>query len=107
MELLKSMFGLTYCEFQGQHYALESGTIGLGATGEIAIICMEEFQIRAMETSLYPLSQWYWYVDGSEKKCQKDQQNEILKHLNSIIDWFPEAHIVKVWASFSKSWQHG
>ena len=25
MELLKWMFGLTYCEFQGQHYVFESG----------------------------------------------------------------------------------
>ncbi len=84
MELLKWMFGLTYCEFQGQHYVLESGPIGLGATGEIAIIYMEEFQIRVMETSPYPLSQWYWYVDDSEMKCQTDQPDEILKHLNSI-----------------------
>ncbi len=45
---------------------------------------MEEFKIRAMETSPYPLSQWYWYVDDSEMKCQKDQPDEILKHLNSI-----------------------
>ncbi len=51
-------------------YVLESGPIGLGANGEIAIIYMEEFQIRAMETS-----RW---------KCQKDQSDEILKHLNSI-----------------------
>ena len=40
MELLQWMFGLTYCEFRGQHYVLESGPIGLGATGEIAIIYM-------------------------------------------------------------------
>lgn len=45
------MFGLTYCEFEGEHYVLESGPIGLGATGEIAIIYMEEFQIRATKTS--------------------------------------------------------
>ena len=58
MELLKWMFGLTYCEFQGQHYVLESGPIGLGPTGGIAMIYiyMEEFLIRAMETSPYPLS---------------------------------------------------
>ena len=33
-ELLKWMFGLTYCEFGAQHYVLESGPVGLGATGE-------------------------------------------------------------------------
>ena len=52
-KLLKWMFGLTYCEFGGQHYVLQSGPIGLGATGEIAMIYMEEFQIRTMETSPY------------------------------------------------------
>ena len=84
MELLNWMFGLTYCEFEGQHYVLESGPIGLGATGEIAMIYMEEFQIRVMETSPHPLDQWYWYVDDSEMKCKKDQSDEILEHLNNI-----------------------
>ena len=84
MKLLKWMFSLTYCEFQGHHYVLESGPIDLGATGEIAIIYMEEFQIRAMETSPYPPSQWYWYVDDSEMKCEEDQSEKILEHLNSI-----------------------
>jgi hypothetical protein len=48
------MFGLSYCEFDGMHYVLESGPIGLGVTGEVAIIYMEEFQIRAMQTSPIP-----------------------------------------------------
>jgi hypothetical protein len=29
MEILKWMFGLSYCEFDGKHYVLESGPIGL------------------------------------------------------------------------------
>ena len=84
MEILKWMFGLPYCEFDGKHYVLESGPIGLGVTGEVAIIYMEEFQIRAMQTSPYPLDQWYWYVDDNEMKCKEDQSEEILEHLNSI-----------------------
>ena len=35
MEILKWMFGLSYCEFNGKHYVLESGPIGLGVTGEV------------------------------------------------------------------------
>ena len=31
-----------------------------------------------------PLDQWYWYVDDSEMKCEKDQSDEILRHLNGI-----------------------
>ena len=84
MKLLKWMFGLTYCEYDGKHYILESGPIGLGATGEIAKIYMEEFQLRAMKTTPCALNEWYWYVDDSELKCKEEQSEVVLKHLNSI-----------------------
>ena len=84
MELLKWMFDLTYCEYGGSHFVLDSGPIGLGATGEIAIIYMEDFQLRAMETSPYPLNEWFWYVDDSETKCKEGEAQEILDHLNTI-----------------------
>ena len=63
---------------------LESSPIGLGAMGEIVIIYMEEFQLRAMESSPYPLDQWYWYVDDSELKYKEEESEEILEHLNNI-----------------------
>ena len=47
-------------------------------------IYMEEFQIRAMETSPHPLDQWFWYFDDSELKCKNDQSDAILTHLNNI-----------------------
>ena len=84
MELLRWMFGLTYCEYNGKHYVLDSGPIGLGTTGEIAKICMEDFQIRPMNTSPCPLDQWYWYVDDSELKCKKEDSETILEHLNGM-----------------------
>ena len=84
MELLRWMFGLTYCEYNGKHYVLDSGPIGLGTTGEIAKIYMEDFQIRAMNTSPCPLDQWYWYVDDSELKCKKEDSEKILEHLNGM-----------------------
>ena len=84
MELLRWMFGLTYCEYNGKHYVLDSGPIGLGTTGEIAKIYMEDFQIRAMDTSPRPLDQWYWYVDDSELKCKKEDSEKILEHLNGM-----------------------
>ena len=59
MELLKWMFGLPYCEYDGRHYILERRPIGLGATEEIAKIYMEEFQLHAIATSPYPLDEWY------------------------------------------------
>ena len=56
-DLLKWIFNITYCEYNGQHFVLGSGPIGLGTTGEIAIIYMEEFQIQAIKSSPYPLGQ--------------------------------------------------
>ena len=55
MELLKWMFSLAYCGFDGKHYVLGSGPIGLGATGEIAMIYMEEFQLRQWK---HPHTHW-------------------------------------------------
>ena len=47
MKLLRWIFKLTYCEYEGKHYVLECGPIGLSVVGEIAIIYMEEFQMIA------------------------------------------------------------
>ena len=56
--------------------------IGLGAAGEIAITYMEHFHLRAMETSPYPLNEWFWYVDDNETRCKEGETQEILDHLN-------------------------
>ena len=72
MKLLKWMFNLTYCEYDGSHYILDSGPIGLGVTGEVAVIFMEEFHLQAIKTSPCPLNETFWYVDDSEIKCKND-----------------------------------
>ena len=63
---------------------LDSGPIGLGTIDEIAKIYMEDFQIRAMNTSPCPLDQLYWYVVDSELKCKKEDSEKILEHLNGM-----------------------
>ena len=45
---------------------------------------MEEFQMKAMRTPPYDISNWYWYVDDSELKCERRISEGILEHLNSI-----------------------
>ena len=45
---------------------------------------MEDFQLRGIETSPYPLNEWYWYVDDSETKCKEGEAQGILDHLNAI-----------------------
>ena len=59
MELLRWMFSLTYCEYNGKHYILDTGPIGLGVTGEVAIIYMEDFQIRARDDRFPSLENWW------------------------------------------------
>ena len=45
---------------------------------------MEDFQLRAMETSPYPLNEWFCYVDDNETKCKEGEAQEILDHHNAI-----------------------
>ena len=82
MKLLRWTFSLTYCEYKGKHYTLDCGPIGLSLVGEVAIIYMEDFQIK-VKTDEYPeLEEWPWYVDDSVLKCRRNRSDEILDHLN-------------------------
>ena len=45
---------------------------------------MEDFQLRAIETSPFTLNEWFWYVDDSETKWKEGEAQEILDHLNTI-----------------------
>ena len=84
MKLLRWVFSLTYCEYDGKHYVLDCGPIGLSVVGEIAIIYMEDFQMKAKSENYPELNSWPWYVDDSVLKCEQYRSNEILNHLNSI-----------------------
>ena len=82
MKLLRWIFSLTYCEYNGKHYNLSCGPIGLSVVGEIAIIYMEEFQMKAQSQEYPELKEWPWYVDDSLLKCKRDRADRILDHLN-------------------------
>ena len=84
MKLLKWIFAVTYCEYGGKHYILDCGPIGLNVVGEVAIIYMEDFQMRSHSDEYPELNQWPWYVDDSVLKCKKERTDTILAHLNSI-----------------------
>ena len=84
MKLLRWIFKLTYCEYNGNHYVLECGPIGLSVVGEIAIIFMEDFHLRAKSNDYPELNSWPWYVDDSVLKCRTNRSTDILNHLNSI-----------------------
>ena len=84
MKLLHWIFKLTYCEYNGNHFVLECGPIGLSVVGEVAIIYMEDFQIRSKSEEYPELNEWPWYIDDSVLKCKREKSNMILNHLNSI-----------------------
>ena len=84
MKLLKWIFSLTYCEYDGRHYELDCGPIGLSVVGEVAIIYMEDFQLRAKHEEFPEINEWPWYVDDSVLKCEMGRPKRILDHLNSI-----------------------
>ena len=82
MKLLKWTFQLTYCEYGGNHYTLDCGPIGLSIVGEVAIIYMEEFQMKVKSDDYPELQEWPWYVDDSVLKCKRNRADVILNHLN-------------------------
>ena len=82
MKLLKWTFKLTYCEYGGNHYTLDCGPIGLSIVGEVAIIYMEEFQMKVKSAESPELQEWPWYVDDSVLKCKRNRSDVILDHLN-------------------------
>ena len=75
MKLLRWIFSLTYCEYNGTHYVLDCGPIGLSVVGEVAIIYMEDFQMRAKSERYPELKDWPWYVDDSKLKNRKGASN--------------------------------
>ena len=84
MKLLKWIFSLTYCEYNDKHYILDCGPIGLSVVGEVAIIYMEDFQLRGKHENYPELDEWPWYVDDSVLKSNRENATKILNHLNSI-----------------------
>ena len=85
MSLLGWTFEKTYCEYWGEFYELKCGPIGLGVTGEIAAIYMEDFQLRALQLTQDPPKQWEWYVDDSEALVSSlEHAKNFLDHLNSM-----------------------
>ena len=82
MKLLHWIFALTYCEYDGKHYVLDCGPIGLSVVGEVAIIYMEDFQMRAKTKDFPELANLLWYVDDSVTKCKKKEDQK--KYLTTL-----------------------
>ena len=75
---------MTCCEYNEKHYVLDCGQIGLSVIGEVAVIYMEDFQLRAKHDDFPEMNEWPWYVDDSVLKCNRRNAEKTLNHLNSI-----------------------
>ena len=85
MSLLEWIYSRMYCEFWGEIYELDCGPIGLGVTGEVARIYMEDFQIRALEACEEEPMEWIWYVDDSQAVVKDEEHGRrFCEHLNQI-----------------------
>ena len=73
MKLLRWTFKLTYCEYNNTHYTLDCGPIGLSVVGEVAIIYMEEFQMKVKTESTLNYASGHMDVDDSVLKCKRNR----------------------------------
>ena len=62
---------------------LDCGPTGLSVSGDVAMIYMEEFQLKAKSKDYPELNDWLSYVDDSVLKSKYNKTNDILDHLNS------------------------
>ena len=63
----------SYFEFEQTWVGLECGMIGLDLTGIVADIYMEDFEMRAISTSLNPPRKLYKYVDDCFARMHEGQ----------------------------------
>lgn len=75
VKLLEWLCDMTHdCEYAGKRFVLNSGTISVNSTGERVSHNLHDndFQLRAMETSPYPLHEWHRYVDETKRGSSGD-----------------------------------
>ena len=85
MDLLGLCLRSTYFTFRGKFYEqVEGAAMGSPISPIVANLYMEQFEIRAIESSTNPPLLWRRFVDDTfviMKKCHKE---EFLQHLNSV-----------------------
>ena len=82
--LLEFCLTNTYFLFQGKYYEqFQGAAMGSPISPLIAIISMEEFEVKALSSIPYPLSLWLRFVDDTFVINRAEQSQDLLHHINN------------------------
>ena len=85
MDLLGLCLRSTYFTFRGKFYEqVEGAAMGSPISPIVANLYMEQFEIRAIESSANPPLLWRRFVDDTFVIMKKCHREEFLQHLNSV-----------------------
>ena len=85
MDLLEFCLRSTYFTFRGKFYEQVEGTaMGSPISPIVANLYMENFEIRALQSSPNPPLLWKSFVDDTFVIIKKGHREEFLTHLNSV-----------------------
>ena len=85
MDLLEFCLRSTYFTYRGKFYEqLEGATMGSPISPIVANLYMENFEMRALQSSPNPPSVWKRFVDDTFVIMKKAHKEEFLTHINSV-----------------------
>ena len=85
MDLLEFCLRSTYFTFRGKFYEqVEGAAMGFPISPIVANLCMESFEVRALQSSPNPPSLWKRFVDDTFVIMKKAHKEEFLTCLNSV-----------------------
>ena len=85
MDLLEFCPRSTYFTYQGKYYEqVERAAMGSPISTIVANLYMENFELRALNTSPNPPLMWKRFVDDTFVVMKKAHKEEFMTHLNSV-----------------------
>ena len=85
ISLLEFCLKTTYFQFHGRFYEqLQGAAMGSPISLIVANLCMEDFQIKAINSAEYPPSCWKRYVDDPFVVIESARKEKFLEHINNM-----------------------
>ena len=83
--LLEFSLKTTYFQFQGRFYEqLQGAAMGSLISPIVANLFMEDFEIRAISSAVYPPKIWKRLVDDTFVVIESSRKEEFLEHINNM-----------------------